>query len=234
MSTSPQSPQSSSNPKQDRQTSLIEVPKNYKDSVQWIKTFETLNTTLAVINKDISELKSLKGTVESFTPQWKTQVESTFSSLQDQQVDTEFRLKVLTNVVIRQDQKIQELESKLTMAYQREIKLNVIIDGILEQDDESREKLLELVKTFFTDTMQIESEVKVSDAYRMGRGLHRSVLVKLAVPSDKAMIFSNVSNLKGKKNARRKLYFIKNDMTTQEMETRNYFKQLLQTIEAQK
>ena len=56
----------------------------------------------------------------------------------------------------------------------------------------------------------------------------RPILVKLKYPSDKSVIYANVSNLKGKLNVRRKLYFINDDQTEEQQEQRNYFRHLQQ------
>ena len=91
----------------------------------------------------------------------------------------DFKLKLLTNVVIHQQEKIQELESKLTMAYSREIRANLTIDGLDEQPGENRAKLLEVVEEFFKNEMEIDEEIEIQDVYRVGKGLSRSVKIKL-------------------------------------------------------
>ena len=52
------------------------------------------------------------------------------------------------------------------------------------------------------------------------------MLVTLESSEHKELIFSNVAKLKGKSNARKKLFFIKNDMTEEDKELRSYFREL--------
>ena len=99
--------------------------------------------------------------------------------------------------------------------------------GLDEEKSESKEKLYEVVNGFFANKMGIEGTIKFVDAYRMGKGDIRPVMIKLKHVDDKMKIFSNVSNLKGKTNTRKKLYFIQDDMTEEDAETRKQFQALL-------
>ena len=76
--------------------------------------------------------------------------------------------------------------------------------------------------------MQIQEEVKIQDVFRQGKRGHRdcNVIVKLCFHSDKVMIFSHASNLKGKRNARKKLYYINDDLMEQQAETKRYVRDL--------
>ena len=83
--------------------------------------------------------------------------------------DKDYQLKLLTNMVIKQDEKIRELESRLDAVVSREMKPNVYIEGLVESLDENREKLLDVVKAFFKEKMQIEQDIPLQDAYRRGK-----------------------------------------------------------------
>ena len=74
--------------------------------------------------------------------------------------------------------------------------------------------------------MEIKDNINVKKAYWRGEGANKSMMVELSHPEDKGVIFSHVSNLKGKRNARRRLFFINDDLSEEEREQRNYFKQL--------
>ena len=89
---------------------------------QWLTMFTSLNTTLLDLKSEITELKGLKGMVETFTAEWKEGVDESRMEINNKLDEQDFRIKLLTNIVIRQDEKIQQLEAKITAAYEREIK----------------------------------------------------------------------------------------------------------------
>ena len=80
---------------------------------QWFDLFSSLNTTLNKLSEDVSDLKGFKGKLSSFTPEWKTETDSHLDAVYDNFSQQDFRIKLLTNVVIRQEEKIKALESKL-------------------------------------------------------------------------------------------------------------------------
>ena len=87
--------------------------------------------------------------------------------------------------------------------------------------------LLEKLKVFFIETMEIEQGVEISDAYRVGQGSHRNVMNKLRYPGDKSLIFSNVVNLKEKLNAGGKPYFLQDELTDLQNEKKQKYHDLV-------
>ena len=119
------------------------------------------------------------------------------------------------------------MEDRVTAAYKWEIKPNIIIHGIIEHAGENRSKLFELVNAFFKESMCIEETIEFSDAYRLGTGKARPVLVKLKYVSDKAVVYENVTNLKEKRNAKKKLYFVHDDLLEEEAETKKMYQEYI-------
>ena len=85
------------------------------------------------------------------------------------------------------------------------------------------------VKGFFTDVMEIQEEVQIADAYRVGnkRTVDRPVMVKLKKPEDKLLIFKNASKSQGNMNARKKLYFVENNLDQEAAESRKVYRDLV-------
>ena len=193
---------------------------------QWLMMFKTLNSTLTSINTEISDLKKTQGSISSFTPIWKAQIESAISDAADVKDDLSFKVNLLTNVVIKQEQKIQELEDKLKSANQRELRSNLVIEGIEEDPGETRASLQEKVEEFFKDQMEIEDTIDVLDIYHTNQADDKKVVVKLQHQSDKALIYRHASNLKGKESVKKKLFFAKDDLTTEQREQQTHFRLL--------
>ena len=186
---------------------------------------EKINT----LQMDVTSLKSSKSGLDSFLKiaQEKTNL---WQQVKDSQEDNDFRIKLLTATVIRQDQKIAELSKEIQSLKKQSPKANIIFDGILELPDEDKDisACKQLVKDFFKEQLEIDedTDIPIRDIYRFGRANPRSMLVTLESSEHKELIFSNVAKLKGKTNARKKLFFIKNDMTEEDKELRSYFREL--------
>ena len=192
---------------------------------KWMDMFNALNSTLGELKKDINELKAQKGTVP-IDITWQEAKERELSDLDTRLDYHEHKINLLTNVMIRQDERIKFLEGKLTAVYMREIRPNLKIFGLVESKNESRENLKQAIDSFFKKTMSIEQEIEISDWYRAGQGVMRPVFIKLRHPSDKALIFSNASNLKGKQNSKKKEYFIQDEQTEEQREVRAWYREL--------
>ena len=198
----------------------------------WWDMFQKLGSALNGIQGELGELRKMKGTVEHlsshFNEHWKKQVDNKIQVLEMCDSEKDYQIKVLTNVVIRQEEKIKELETKVTAAFKREIRPHVIVFGITEEKSENYTVLLGKIQSFFSEPMEIENEISVYDAYRRGKKgtRDRPVCVKLQHLSDKALIFSHASNLKDKKNSREKFYMIRDDQDDKEVEVRSYYRDL--------
>ena len=60
--------------------------------------------------------------------------------------------------------------------------------------------------------MEIEDELRIKKATRQGQGNPRQMCVEFDNVEDKFKVLAQTSKLKGKKNVRRQLFFIDNNM----------------------
>ena len=201
---------------------LEKIPECCPKAKQWYETFNALTDTINCLGKEVSDLRRGKE-VKVLSEEWKTTVDGTFAK-------NKFKIDLLTNVVIRQEEKIKVLEDKLQAQYHREIRPNIIIYGVLEPKEETREQLFHTVKAFLKEKLEIQDNIKLFDWYRKGKATwtNRPILIKLQHVSDKAKIFSHASNLKGKKNVRKKLFFVREEEDNQQAEMTKYYRDLLQ------
>ena len=130
-------------------------------------------------------------------------------------------------MVINQELKINILERRVTAAYQRELRPNLIIHGILEGKEESQTELLNLIKSFLKDKMALETEIELNNWYRMGQGQTRPIMIKLKYVNEKSLILSHALKLQGKTNETKKLFFIHEDLTEEQSEVKQQYKDLL-------
>ena len=130
-------------------------------------------------------------------------------------------------MIINQEERLENVEQRVTAAYQREIKQNLVVHRITEGQNETRQNIMEALKNFFANIMSLEQEVKVVDAYRMGQGRIRPIMVKLHSPSDKVKIFSKAVNLAGKVNSKGKPYFVHEDLADEQAELAHFLKNVI-------
>ena len=196
------------------------------------KMLVELTTSVNSIKEDVKGLKRSKSNVQTLEMQMRNDL-SNISQYREQQAADSFKIKLLSVIVICHDQKIDHL-TRLVSSMQRESKKGIlIIEGILEGDEiETNEKQKKLVKDFFKEQMEITEEIEIKQAFRIGKKNPRAMKVTLSDMSNKFLIFENISNLKGKANAQRKLFFINDNLLEDENEKKQYYRDLRKENEA--
>ena len=126
------------------------------------------------------------------------------------------RIKIMADIIVRQDQRIYELEEKLLMMQSRSMKNNIIVSGIQEKKGE---KCDQVTKAFIQGKLKVE-DPKIDVSHRIGTGNNRPIVVRFPNVAEKAKIFSNISNLKGVKNEQQKSYRIDNQLPEELSERR--------------
>lgn len=129
--------------------------------------------------------------------------------------DTQFKLDMVSKIVIKQDQQIAFLKQKITDIQQREMAANVVITGIPENKNE---KPLMLFNTFVQKGLEMQELIPANRAYRLGAGPHRPLLVELRNTDHKQRLFTNASKLKGKLNENGKPYFLSDHLPEERKE----------------
>ena len=194
-----------SNSKKDKGSVITSETKKPVSNDDWWNIFMDLSAAVNGVKTELIEIRKIKGTVDEFTKTWKPEIDDKVRDLEVCDSNLDYRLKLLTNVVIKQEQQIQNLQAKVEAAYAREIRLNLLIHGIEESIEEGFPQLIEKIDAFFKTKLSIEQDIEVIDAYRKVKPgfKERPIMIKLRHVNDKSIIFANVSKLKGVKNARK-------------------------------
>ena len=138
-----------------------------------------------------------------------------------------FKLKLLTAIVIRQDQKIDELTAEVKSLQKAQKRANIFISGLLESEAEQTEyQRIEVVKNFIKEKLEVSKDISIRAARRQGQGNLRQMCITFGNLDDKYKILAKSSKLKGKQNARCKLYFINEDLINEEREAKKYMQEL--------
>ena len=127
-------------------------------------------------------------------------------------------------MLMQHEEKIETLTNNLKYEKRQKKRPNLIVKGILEAPDESKQQCVDKAKTFFKDQMEISEDISIKKAVRLGPNTKSDhpVLVKLDEAQDKSLIYKSVSKLKGKSNAKKKLYFIEDELDQEQAETKFY------------
>ena len=227
---SSQSSQSSQNAKKTvglKEKLFVELPKREEITVQkiWDVLLQITNV-LEEMKEDISAAKGNSFPLESSTQNSLGQRLNSVESLLEK---TSTRLDLVGNFVIRQEEKYEALHSEVKSSKRNKMRPNLVVRGLVEtlnEDDEDRSKG---VASFFKDQMEIEDEIPIKKSQRLGKpgsNKDRPMLIKLKDQQHKSIIFKSVSNLKGKRNVKRRLFNVDDDRDAEQSEPRNYYRDL--------
>ena len=143
--------------------------------------------------------------------------------------ENELKIKILSNIIIRQEEQINNLKEQLWLERAAKRKPNLVVSGIIEHDNETPKETVQKVSQFFKDQMEIQEDIKVKKAQRLGdpNAKDRPVLIKLENAQEKAKIYKNITHLKGKQNTKRRLFYVNDDLDEQQMEQRRMYRALI-------
>ena len=183
---------------------------------QWMEMYQKMNSTLLYIQSKMDKNEGTESVAfSSSTEQW-------FQSIEEGASQVETKLNVMIDIMVAQSRRIDDLEEKNKMLERYKGQNKVRISGLVQDKDETKTQLKEKVADFFKTQLEIQEEIPCADVYRIGPRSQRDRVVKIKLKNmeDKSTIFSNASNLKGKENVRRKLFYVDDEMDPEKAEQR--------------
>ena len=152
------------------------------------------------------------------------------NSLEQLVREQDVKLRILTNIVIRQEETLTGISQTITNLRRNKLRQNVRISGVVEDKDETKTVTKEKVQKFMKEKLEITEPPEIKQAFRVGPksqvGNDREIVAKLVNQRDKGLIFTNAKNLKDKKNPKRKLYFVNDDLDPTQAEEKKIFREL--------
>ena len=120
-------------------------------------------------------------------------------------------VKILKGIVTVQQKQIKELQGKVTDLRMRSMANNIIVEGILEQQDEEEETWFAQISDFFKNMLEMPFEKEeIEKVHRLGEkkdGRLRPMIVKCS-DTLRGKIFQYTKNLKGKTNSLKEKFYI--------------------------
>ena len=137
------------------------------------------------------------------------------------------QLKVLQGFVQKHDQRhnLQRIQGEQTQL--RNVKDNLMISGLDEENEESPTTTAEMVTDFFTQTMKITKPIEIQSATWIGKASPRTVLVKLQDSTDKSVIFKNGKELKDVRNSKDGEMYVNSQLPPFLQEKKKWYRYLM-------
>ena len=126
--------------------------------------------------------------------------------------------KIMIGIMERQAMMIDHLQGHNERLQQKALRNNLIIQGLIPDENDNNPNLTELVTNFFTQVMKIRRNVAIRSVIRLGTGKTATLQVTLDNIRDKGIIFKNVKQLSGLKNKNDDSYFVNDQLTFERQE----------------
>ena len=183
-----------------------------KDNMETIlKTLSTMSSTLNQVKNNQDASAELIQGVQFVQEQDREELQrqgTAIRILQD-------KVEIMSNLLINKEQTIEQLQERVLKLEAQNMKSNLLISGIVEQESEN---VTQVVKDFFKNQLKIEEDVAIDVAFRMGKPdkTDRTILVKLQMAKSKGLIYAHTTNLKGTTNSKGQKYNV-NDQLPEEL-----------------
>ena len=171
---------------------------------------ESITTIKCRQNYASKQISSLKKKVNKNDKLFKDQVDDDVDEMSE-------TTSQLIQIAMKHEENFRTLNKTVTNLKVQAMKGCVIVKGIIEKEEEDP---IELVSSFLSETMQIETEIPIMLAHRTGKGKNKPMWFKRTDPDDSQLIYGHIRNLKEKKNAQEQNFFVSQQLTEEERERR--------------
>lgn len=174
------------------------------------------------------EMNDLKQSLKRDNKEVRSHLQHFYQGENTSKVDFQnFKTKVelLSNVVIRLEEKLDEANGKLLDMQTCSMRKNVIISGLDESKNETNAQLQTKIEHFIKEKLQVEQEVPFKVYHRLNYtdgSECRPVIVKLTSVEHKILLLSHGPNLKGIRNQKNRSVYINEQLPDKYAEERRY------------
>lgn len=183
-------------------------------------TLRQVQTSLSSMEKQIGEVTQLQGEIVSLK---KNQALLTKEAKQ-----AKFKANMLTNVVIRLEEKLELQAEKITQMQARSMRKNLIISGVDDDEPpqvETTYSLTQKVNKLMVEKLKMKEPAQLKACHRFGQpdasGV-RPVVIKVQDIDDKFAILAKGPNLKDCVNKNGKKYYISEQLPDKLQEEKRY------------
>ena len=173
--------------------------------------FNAINDKLNGMQADMRAVKATHGDINQQIVGIQFDQEDDHEELVSQKKDLHQcrdRVDILSDLIIRYEERMQELESKCERLQAKNMKGEIIIFGLKD----TKASCSNIAQGFFTTQMEMEASPNILYAYWKGKSEYKPMVVKFVNPASVGTVYSKVANLKGKKNHLDRAYRIEDHL----------------------
>lgn len=195
---------------------------------EWKDKYKALERRVADMQKEMDDLrnqiKKNKAEVSSHCKHfYKEEI-----TCKDDLKSMKANIEVLSNVVIRLEDKLGETNEKLIQMQARSMRKNVIISGISEPLNKTNDQLKTAVNDFIVNQLGIAQDIPIKVCHRLNYvdgSEYRPIIVKLSTVDHKILLLSHGPQLKGQTNNRNRYFYINEQLPDKLAEDKRYAQQ---------
>lgn len=183
-------------------------------------TIQRTQTTLANVDSKLDILTKMQSEFNS--------LKKSNALLKKEARNARFKVNVLTNVVIRLEEKLDLQADKMIQMQARSMRKNIVISGFDEPQKpqvETSYSLMQALQVFFRAKLGVQEDIPIKVCHRFGApdgsGV-RPVVVKLQSVEDKFSLLAKGPRLKDAVNSNGKRYYISEQLPDKLQEERRY------------
>ena len=176
-----------------------------------------ITNKLTSMQTDITSLKDTKTELKDQLDGLQFDVEDDRDEIVRQRKELDIykdKVETLTDILVRYEGKMESLHQRCLTTEAKLLRSELIIFGL----QDNKKSCKEIAEKFFSTTMGIDPVPAVKYAYWKGSSKNKPMVVSFTHANAKGAIYSNVSNLKGKKNHLDRAYKIEDHLPEEMME----------------
>lgn len=218
-----ENPDNMSNVNQDIQSNA--QMENTEPCCEWRQRYFELERRMAEMQKEMNDLRKK---VKKDAVEVRGHCQHFYQAENSTKIEVKVlkqKLDILSNVVIRLEERFKETSDKLIDMQSRSMRKNLIISGLDEPANETNDQLMADVQSFIRDKLKVEQQVPLKIVHRLnytdGSDM-RPVVLKLSNFEQKAILLSHGPNLKGLTNQKNKHFYLNEQLPDRYAEDRRY------------
>ena len=203
------------------------LPTSNQEMDPMVEILRNINEKLGTIQTDIKDLKDSKTEISNQIAGLPFDQEDDHELLIAQQQESKSyfdKVDLLSELTIKQDNTIQQLQSKIDKLEARLMKSELLVFRLLEEGEKTCKTI---AAEFFTHKLEMNPPPEVQMAYWKGNGKNKPMVIKLVNSAQKGLVFANLSKLKNKKNAKEKGYRVVDHLPETLAEEQNRLRQIV-------
>ena len=188
---------------------LVRFPPNYAQVIsdgRIAALQQEMNANTALINDYKNQMESFTFEQDEFHKMM-CEYNKSMKLMQD-------KVNVMSNLMVRQEAEIVQLKERQHQKDTKHMKSEIRISGLIDDGSSPTTQ----ATNFLKNNLKIQRDIPIEKAYRKGKGAVPALIVQFKDRGDKEVVYKNVKQLKGQKNANDRPYGVSSNLPERELE----------------